>query len=57
MQTNSIKAIKDYLKFYFASQEFVYLPPQKILAKTPNDNIAQDTIAQDKQLLPHKQNS
>ena len=43
MQTNSIKAIKDYLKFYFASQEFVYLPPQKILAKTPNDNIAQDT--------------
>ena len=43
MQTNSIKAIKDYLKFYFASQEFVYLPPQKILAKTPNDTIAQDT--------------
>ncbi len=41
MQTNlikenqAIKEIKDYLKFYFISQEFTYLSPQKILETIP----------------------
>ena len=34
MQTN----FKDYLKFYFSSQEFTYISPQKILETTPNEN-------------------